>query len=84
MQMRHVLQVINDMDSNCLINWFITFSVCYVLGLISNIYYTCLFKWFSLLIANGKSEKEDYPVAVVKGRELTALALCGDVVMATH
>lgn len=69
MQIRYILQVGNDIDSGSLINWFITFSVCCVLGLISNSYYACLFKWFSLLTADGSSEKEDYLVAVVKGRE---------------
>lgn len=35
-----------------------------------------LFKWLSLLVANGKSEKEDYPV-LVKGREAVALSPSG-------
>lgn len=69
MQIRYILQVSNDIDSDSLINWFIAFSVCCALGLISNSYYTFLLKWFSPFIADGKSEKDDYPVAVVKGRE---------------
>lgn len=56
MQIRYILQVSNDIDSGPLINWFIAFSVCCVLGLVSNFLYTCLFKWFPQLIADGKSE----------------------------
>lgn len=69
MQTRYILQASNDIDSDSLINWFIAFSVCSVWGLISNSCYTCLFKRFSVHIADGKSEKDDYTVSVVKGRE---------------
>lgn len=36
------------------------------------------FKWFSLLVVNGKSEKEDYYQALVKGREAVALSPSSD------